>query len=240
MRPSHPRTAIAAILLSCTAAAWAKPDALTAELSARLAPVLNNMPVEKVTPTTHAGLYEVLTPGGIIYTDKAGSFIVFGTMVDTATKTNLTKKRLDELSTFEFKELPLQDAIKTVKGDGSRVLATFEDPNCGYCKKLMQEFSKLDNVTIYTFLVPILGPDSTAKSTAIWCSENRAKAWTGFMSGTAAAPAQPTNSCNTPFARNETLRQKLRINGTPAILFKDNTKESGLIPATAIEARLKK
>jgi thiol:disulfide interchange protein DsbC len=240
MRISISRLAVAAALAIASSGACAAPDDLTSRLAPKIASVLGKAPIEKVSPTTHAGLYEVLTPNGIVYTDKTGSFVVFGPLVDTATKTNLTKKRLDEQSKFDFKELPLRDAIKAVKGDGSRVIATLEDPNCGYCKKLMQELAKIDNITIYTFLVPILGPDSLVKSTAIWCASDPSKAWNDFMSGAAALPSQPNTQCATPFARNESLQRKLRVTGTPTILFRDNSKEPGYMTAQELEARLKK
>ena len=217
------------------------PQTEQGRIAARLAPVLEGLAVEKITPTRHANLYEVLTPEGIFYTDKNGSFLIFGAaLVDTKTKVNLTEKRLNELSTFTFKDLPFQDAIKVVKGNGSRRMAVFEDPNCGYCKKLMQELVKIDNVTIYTFLIPVLGPDSVVKSKAVWCAKDQAKAWTGYMSGAAPLPASPTEQCETPFERNAVMQRKLRITGTPALLFDDNTKVPGFITAGAIEARLKK
>ena len=138
--------------------AHAAPGTLTQQLAAKLEPILGPKMVEKVMPSAYAGLYEVLTPRGIVYTDKTASFVSFGPIVDTATEVNLTEKRLQEFSKFVFKDLPFKDAIKMVKGDGSRVIATFEDPNCGFCRKQMTEVEKLDNVTIYTFLIPILGP----------------------------------------------------------------------------------
>lgn len=237
------RAALAALFFSAAAAALAGPaarDTLTQQLAPKLAPILGPNMVEKVMPSPHAGLYEVLTPRGIVYTDKTGSFVNFGPIVDTATKVNLTEKRLQDFSKFVFKDLPFRDAIKTVKGDGSRVIATFEDPNCGFCRKLMAEVGKMDNVTIYTFLIPILGPDSAVKATAIWCAKDQSAAWTGFMTGKAPSPAAPTGPCDTPLERNTALQAKLRITGTPAILFPDNTKSPGYLTADAIEAKFKK
>jgi thiol:disulfide interchange protein DsbC len=220
--------------------AHAAPGTLTQQLAPKLEPIIGPKMVEKVMPSAHAGLYEVLTPRGIVYTDKTASFVSFGPIVDTATKANLTEKRLQEFSKFVFKDLPFKDAIKTVKGDGSRSIATFEDPNCGFCRKQMTEVEKLDNVTIYTFLIPILGPDSVVKSTAIWCAKDQSAAWTGFMTGKAPLPAAPAGRCETPFERNTALQEKLRITGTPAVLFPDNSKTPGYVTADMIEAKFKK
>jgi thiol:disulfide interchange protein DsbC len=216
------------------------PEALAKQLAPKLELVLGPNTVEKVMLSAHAGLYEVLTSRGIVYTDKTASFVNFGPIVDTTTKVNLTEKRLQNFSKFIFKDLPFEDAIKTVKGDGSRVIATFEDPNCGFCRKLMSEVEKLDNITVYTFLIPILGADSTSKATAIWCTKDQSAAWTGFMTGKIPLPPLPSGPCSTPLDRNTALQRKLRITGTPAILFADDTKTPGYVSADAIEARLKK
>lgn len=128
--------------------------------------------------------------------------------------------------------------VKVPADDGSRVIATFEDPNCGFCRKLMTEVEKLNNVTVYTFLFPVLGPDSALKAKAIWCAKDQSAAWTGFMTGKATSP--PGGNCETPLERNIALQGKLRINGTPAILFIDNTKTPGYVTADVIEAKFKK
>lgn len=244
MFKSLTKATAAALLFSGGAAAIAantsaaSHDALTKQLAPKLERVLGPDAVEKVMRSRHASLYEVLTPRGIVYTDKTASFVSFGPIIDTANQVNLTERRMQDFSKFVFNDLPFKDAIKTVKGNGSRVIATFEDPNCGFCRKLMTEVEKLDNVTIYTFLVPILGPDSAVKSTAIWCAKDQSAAWIGFMTGKAPLPA--TGHCETPIERNMALQGKLRITGTPAILFPDNTKTPGFVAADVIEAKFKK
>ncbi len=100
------------------------------------------------------GLFEVLVRGEIYYVDPTVNFVIMGRMFDTRTREDLTQKRLDAALKVDFKSLPFDRAIKTVRGNGSRVLVTFEDPNCPYCKKLWQNMQGLNNVTIYTFLLP--------------------------------------------------------------------------------------
>ena len=129
--------------------------------------------VESVTKSGYLGLYEVYADGNIFYTDeKMSAIVVSGQLIDAKTMKNVAIK---------FGDLPLDRAIKQVRGDGKRVLATFEDPNCGYCKRLAKDLLKLDNVTVYTFLLPILSEDSVRKSKQIWCSGDRAKAWNDWM-----------------------------------------------------------
>lgn len=183
------------------------------------------------------GLYEVLVGGQLLYVDPEVSFVLVGRMIDPRTREDLTQKRLDVALKVDFKSLPLDRAVKTVRGDGSRVLVTFEDPNCGYCKKLWQNMGELKNVTIYTFLYPILSPDSMDKSKAIWCSKDRAGSWDEYMvQGKAPAVASP--DCKNPLEQNVALGRDLGINGTPTIVFADGTRAAGALPVTMIEQRL--
>ncbi|MFB9243117.1 DsbC family protein [Massilia antarctica] len=222
---------------SVHAAAPAAPAKPYADVEKAIMPLLGTVPIEKISPSKFGTLLEVVTPRGLVYTDKTGSFVLFDvTAIDTRTQENLTEQRNDELGKFVFADLPLKDAIKTVRGDGARVIATFEDPNCGYCRKLMGELKKVDNLTVYTFLVPVMAADSASKSTAILCSPDPAKTWVEHMTDNSPLPAPA--ECATSLERNAALFHKLRLNGTPAILFPSNTKSPGYIPAERIEARL--
>jgi thiol:disulfide interchange protein DsbC len=186
--------------------------------------------VRRVTP----GLYEVATERDIVYTDSAAKFIFSGTLFDSTTKKNLTEARHSELNKISFSDLPLSDAIRTVRGNGKRVVAIFEDPNCGYCKKLRQKLESLDNVTIYTFAYNIFGEDSLQKSKNIWCSPDRAKAWDEWMLQNK-SPVQASASCQTPNDRNLALGNRIRIKATPTLIFADGTRIPGAIEAKDIE-----
>jgi thiol:disulfide interchange protein DsbC len=183
------------------------------------------------------GLYEVLVRGELYYVDPAVNFVIMGRMFDSRTREDLTQKRLDAALKIDFKSLPFDRAVKTVRGNGSRVLVTFEDPNCPYCKKLWQNMAQLNNVTIYTFLYPILSPDSHEKSKAIWCAKDRAAAWDDYMVQ-GKAPAAAAADCKSPLEQNVALGREFGINGTPTIIFADGTRGAGAIPMESIEQRL--
>ena len=139
-------------------------------------------PIEEIRATAMPGLYEVrVGPAGIFYTDAQGDFLIQGAMMDTKARRNLTEERINALNAIDFSTLPLKDAIVFKSGNGRRKLAVFEDPNCSYCHRLETELAKVKNLTVYMFLYPILGPDSTAKSQNIWCAANRTKAWQDWM-----------------------------------------------------------
>ena len=192
--------------------------------------------VQSVAKTPFPGLYEVvLHTGEIVYTDDKGSYVLNGELIDPKKKTSLTAERQRTLDKIDFASLPLKDAIKTVRGNGKRVIATFEDPNCGFCKRFAKELQSMKDVTIYTFLYPILSPDSATKSTAIWCSSDRSKAWSDWM--LEGKPAKSTD-CKTPVDQNVALGQKLRINGTPTIFLADGSRVKGMLQAAQLEQAL--
>lgn len=179
------------------------------------------------------GLYEIYAGGQLFYSDEKGSVFVFGSLIDGKTHRNITAEQQVAL-------LPLQDAIKRVNGNGGngkRTLITFEDPNCGYCKKLTKELVNLKDSTVYTFMVPMLSEDSLIKSKKIWCSSDRLKAWDDWMIN-GKAPAGSDN-CANPLERNSKLAQGLGVSGTPAIFFPNGEKIPGYMPLDKIEKALK-
>ena len=193
--------------------------------------------VESVTKAGYLGLYEVYSDGHILYTDEKVTAIIDGNLIDMKTRKSVTEERLRKLTAIKFSELPLERAIKQVKGDGKRIMATFEDPNCGYCKRLAKDLQKLDNVTIYTFLYPILSEDSVRKSRQIWCSADRAKVWNEWMLE-GKAPSGKEDCDTSAVTRNQEYGQKLNISGTPTIFFGNGERIPGAMSLPQIEQRL--
>jgi len=189
---------------------------------------------QRIIKTSYlGGLYEIYAGGQLFYSDEKGSVFVFGSLIDGKTHRNITAEQQIAL-------LPLQDAIKRVNGNGGngkRTLITFEDPNCGYCKKLTKELVNLKDATVYTFMVPILSEDSLVKSKKIWCSSDRLKAWDDWMLNGKVPSA--SESCANPLERNSKLAQGLGVNGTPAIFFPNGEKIPGYMPLDKIEKVLK-
>jgi thiol:disulfide interchange protein DsbC len=193
--------------------------------------------ISAVRSTPVSGLYEVAIGNDVVYTDATARYLVQGEIIDLKTGTNLTEQRSHDLNRIKWSDLPLNDAIKVVRGKGTRQIAVFADPNCGFCKKLEKSFQQLDNVTIYTFLVPLLSADSATKSKQIWCAADRNKAWNAWMLENQA----PTGSgdCGTPLDRNTSLAKKLGVTGTPAMFFVDGSRIAGAVPLAQIEKKLK-
>jgi len=193
--------------------------------------------VDAVRATPISGVYEISIGNDVVYTDTSARYLIQGEIVDLKTGVNLTEQRSNDLNRIRWADLPLNDAIKVVKGKGTRQLAVFVDPNCGFCKKLEKSFQQMDDVTIYNFLIPILSPDSLTKAQQIWCSSDKAAAWTNWMQN-GQAPTGKTD-CSTPLDRNMALAKKWGVNGTPAIFFTDGSRIAGAVPLAQIEKKLK-
>jgi thiol:disulfide interchange protein DsbC len=192
--------------------------------------------VDSVTKTPYSGLFEVRIGSDIVYTDAKAQYLFVGRVIDTKTYEDYTKARIDDISRVKFSDLPLDAAMKQVKGNGKRVIAVFEDPNCGYCKRFRQTLEGIDNVTVYTFMYNILSPDSVAKSKNIWCAADRGKAWDDWMLNGKVPTAAP-ESCTTPHEKVLALGRKMQVTGTPTIIFSDGSRVPGAIDAKALEAK---
>lgn len=233
------RSLAVALAVSAFASGLALP-ALAQEAAIRkaIAERLPDFPkIDEVTKSPIPGLYEIRLGTDILYTDETGTFLVEGSIIDIRSRMNLTEQRVSRLTAIDFKSLPLKDAIVFKQGNGSRKLVVFADPNCGYCKKFERDLLAVKDVTVYTFLYPILGADSTEKSKAIWCAKDSTKAYRDWMlKGT---PATDSAQCDTSvLQRNVAFGRKHRINGTPGIVFEDGKHVPGAIGAEQIEKQL--
>lgn len=191
--------------------------------------------IDSVKKTPYLGLYEVVVDNMIVYTDERMNYIFSGDVIDGKSMQSLTKVRMRELSRIKWEELPLDAAVRVVHGSGKRVLAVFSDPNCPYCKRFENDLAKVDNITVYTFLYPILSEDSHNKATAVWCSADRAKAWGQLMLNATVPTAAP---CDTPIEKNLELGRKYNITGTPTLVFANGERVSGAVPAERLERLL--
>jgi thiol:disulfide interchange protein DsbC len=222
--------------LALSQAAWAQEDVIRKNLPARLSQFKQ---IDEVRKSEIPGLYEVRVDGSeIYYTDAKADYLIEGSLIDTRNKRNLTEERVEKLTAVKFDSLPLKDAFTLVRGNGERKMAVFEDPNCGYCKRFERDMQKVDNVTIYMFLYPILGADSVEKSKAIWCAKDRGTAWLDWMLRDQAVSSTAGGCDATALSRNVELGRKYKINGTPTLLFTNGSRVPGAVDAKKVEQML--
>ena len=224
---------LASTALATSLFASAQESAIRKTLAERI-PQLEK--IDDVQSTPMPGLYEVRIGTDVFYTDAKGKYLIQGELIDTKARRNLTEDRIAKLSAVDFSALPLADAFTVVHGTGARKLAVFEDPNCGYCKRFERDLQKVQDVTIYTFLYPILSPDSAEKSRNIWCAKDRVAAWQDHM---LREKVTPPASCDTSaLQRNLAFGKKFKITGTPTLIFVDGSRVPGAINDTEVEKRL--
>lgn len=201
----------------------------------RLKSAYPNTPFTEVRPSGLSGIYEVVMGRNVAYTDDTGRYFFFGQLMDMKTQRNLTTERSSEITKIDVKALKAENAIKVVKGDGSRVMYVFADPECGYCKQLEKTLAGVTNATIYTFLFPVLGERSMAEAQDIWCAADREKAYQDHMvNGKKAASAK----CDNPISENLAIGQKFGITGTPTVITAAGRMAPGAPPPDRIEALL--
>jgi thiol:disulfide interchange protein DsbC len=230
-------TALAAACLLLAAGAACADEAV---IRKNLAERLPNLPkIDEVSKSPIPGVFEVRIGSDIVYTDEQGSYLIQGELIDTRTRVNLTEARIAKLTAIDFAKLPLKDAIAIKQGSGARKMAVFVDPNCGYCKRFERDVAALKDVTVYTFLYPILGPDSVTKSRDIWCAKDQTKAWRDWMLNNSVPASAGDAKCDSSvLARNTELGRKHRVQGTPAAVFEDGTRVPGAVPAAELEKQL--
>lgn len=230
------RLVIATILTGCSVSSAL---AAATDVEGRLKELYPATKISAVRESPVPGVYEVVMGRNVAYSDESGRYMIFGHLYDMQAQRDLTAEVKDELNKIDVAALPLADAIKIVKGDGSRKLYVFSDPDCPFCQRLEREtIPDLDNVTIYTFLYPLEGlhPDAKRKAETIWCAKDRAKAWDDFM--TSGKLPEGRTRCDNPVERNIRLGASLGINGTPTIILGDGTMVPGFLPAAELERRL--
>lgn len=225
----------ATVLTAGSVFAQGNPD--TALFEQRLKQQYPSTTFKSIRTTPIAGIFEVQMGENLAYIDASGRYFMFGRLYDMPQQQDLTEGRLAEISRVDVSQFPIADAIKTVKGNGSRVLYVFSDPDCPFCKRLESSLRNLTDVTIYTFLYPLeqLHPDAKRKANNIWCMPSRSTAWDALM----LEGKEPLDaSCATPVDRTIALGNKLGITGTPTMFSGDGRKRAGAAEAQSINVWL--
>jgi thiol:disulfide interchange protein DsbC len=201
--------------------------------------------VDFIQPAPVPGWYEVISRGEVLYVDGTGRYLFQGHLVDIASRSSLTSQRKAayekaSMPIMDIGKLNLTDAIKNVYGRElpGRFLVTFEDPRCGFCKRLHQTLLTLDDLVVYTFPLSFLGPESRRFNESIWCSGDRAEAWREVMQGIPPSLVD-TRTCDFgALDRNGALADFYRVQGTPTLFNSKGSRIDGAASAQILNKAL--
>jgi thiol:disulfide interchange protein DsbC len=226
-----------AAVISTVSFAQGSGDPSVAGMATKLKQLYPKTTFNSVSQTPMPGVYEVVMGKNVAYVEETGRYFLFGHLYDMQLQQDLTEGKAAAASSIDFGALPKQDAIVTVKGNGSRKIAVFSDPDCPYCKKFEETLAKITDVTIYTYLFPIdsLHPEARRKSVGVWCAPDRSRAWDDLM----LRGKVPNGECESPVQRNVELAAKLGINGTPTIILDSGRLIPGAMPPEQLNGMLK-
>lgn len=237
------KVAALAVFLSLSQAVYADAELTEQSVKDESAEVLRTInkkypgiTVTSISKASVGNMYEVIMGKNIAYVDTAADQFLFGHIFDMKTQQDVSQAKLDELSKVEWEKLPLKNAIKVVRGKGTRVFAVFSDPDCPYCKQLEKNLNELDDYTMYVFLNPLeeIHPQARSHSNSIWCSKNPAVVWHEFMANGTSLPTVKTG-CAAPVSENIALGQSIGVQGTPILFRKDGKSLPGAAPSASIE-----
>jgi thiol:disulfide interchange protein DsbC len=213
-----------------------------AKIRKALEPKLGGAKIEGIQPAPVAGLWEVRlrTERGlrIIYTDANAAHVIDGSIHEVRTNRDLTEERLRKLNAIKFETLPLDLAVKVQRGNGKRVLAMFSDPYCPACRQFERNLAKIDDITVYVFMYPVIRPENSDHSKAVWCSPDRAKAWLELAAAPQPKIPQASPGCAHPIDKVHELGRKLGVNSTPTLFFTNGERLSGGLGADDLKELL--
>lgn len=219
------------IALAALAAGAARAD--EAAIRRALAPRLGSATIVSVQKLPQAELFEVAVRGAdgaytVLYADAAGQFILIGNLIEAATDRNLTAERLGKLSAIDWSSLPLQSAITWKRGTGRRQIAILSDPNCPYCKRFEADLAKVDDIVVHILPYAVVKQESVRQAKAVWCSPDRAQAWTDLMQK-GIEPQAKTN-CENPIDALIGFGRRVGATGTPTWFLATGEKHVGAMP----------
>ena len=217
----------AAVTLLCLAPALALAD--EAAIRRVMDSKLGGAKIEGISPAPVGGLYEVRYRAAdgvhVFYTDANANYIISGKIFESRTSRNITEERLRKLNAVNFESLPLAQAVKIQRGNGRRVLVMFSDPYCPYCQRFEKALQQVDDITIYVFMYPVIRPELSEQSKAVWCAPDRQKAWLDLALHQ--KPPAISSACDNPVEKNLQLGRSLGVSATPTLILPTGEKISG-------------
>ena len=228
--------AATALPLLTIAAAQVQAAAIDAEAVREALMKNTGLKAESVQPSPIPGLWEVFIQDRLFYVDDKVGYVFSGSIIDTKTKTNKTQERLREFARENWSKWPHQDAVKQVFGKGQREVIVFSDANCTYCRSMERVFETVGNLTVWTFITPLIRGEQN--NYEIVCAKDPSKAWADWMRRGITPPAAPQNCDSSVLTRNLKLAGRYSIGGAPTFFFPTGDRMTGAVSAEQFEGIL--
>jgi thiol:disulfide interchange protein DsbC len=144
---------IVSLLLLVLASVQLTPLALAADASDKqirtaFGKILPGVPVDEITPSPLAGVSEVIIGSKLFYVSNDGKYLMQGSLIEMATRTNLSERRLDSIRLAVIKDLKASNMIVFPAAEQRHVVTVFTDIDCGYCRKLHAEIDQYNALGI--------------------------------------------------------------------------------------------
>jgi thiol:disulfide interchange protein DsbC len=173
--------------------------------------------------------------GQTFFVSENGRFIIQGVMFDTWRKKEI--RTLDDAKStqnYSLSDIGVErsELAYFTFGSGRRMVDIFVDPNCPYCKSLLQEISRDKSVQkthqFNVILAPIMGLKSQVDAADIYCAtktENRLKA---LMTGDMGILGGRQDNCNLDkIQQTLTLASIVGVTSVPFMIRDDGTRTTG-------------
>jgi len=118
-------------------------DAKIDHIKAQIRKALPDIPLDNLKPSPVKGLYQLEVGPQIIYVSSDGKFIIMGSIIDLATKENITTARRSQILAKEVQALDENNMIVMGDKNSKRTITVFTDVDCPYCAKLHLEVPQL-------------------------------------------------------------------------------------------------
>ena len=187
---------------------------------------------DEISPSSIKGIYEVIMPNGVLYYSPETESLIVGEIIARGDR-NLTQEKNEEIRTKNIKEkikgISFDKAVSI--GKGKHTVMEITDPDCPYCRRASEFFSKRTDVTRQVFFYPLSShPKAADKVLYIFCAKDRAKAYEEAMTGK--LDDMTFKICEDPQARellktHKDVAERLGVRGTPFFFVNGQTAVFG-------------
>jgi thiol:disulfide interchange protein DsbC len=215
MAQTKPQPKVPAKTAAVPAAAAATGDAAVRAAVLKAAP---GSEIGSIKPSVIPGYREVAVGGRIVYVSADGKYLMQGSLIDLASRENLTEASEAVIRRVDLDAVPRDRRIIFSPPNPKYRITVFTDIDCGFCRKLHTQMAEYNKAGIF------------------WCASDRRKALTDAKADRPVAK----KTCPNPISLDYALGRKIGVDGTPAIYTADGTQIGGYIAPAEMLARLER